>query len=112
MPSPIRLHLARHVLLECPDGTCHAPGAPAALVAVRMALEGAQSLGGRDWIGGDAVLTLASGVEVIDAADGWRENYLARSPVLGLLPARLHGALRALGLAAAQASISRRRSPG
>jgi DNA-binding SARP family transcriptional activator len=43
---------------------------------------------------------------------GWRENYLARSAVLDVLPPRGRSALRGLGLATAGAAVNPRRSPG
>jgi len=146
MPSPIRLHLARHVVLEGPDGTCHTLGAPGALVAARIALAGAQpraglaallwpeageararanlrqlllrlrTLAGRDWIEGDAVLTLASGVEVVDAADGATlldsivlpDSTEARRWLDGLRSQRLQAQVRALAATLAQAEATGR----
>ncbi len=146
MPSPIRLHLARQVVLEDPDGRRHTLGAPGALVAARIALAGAQpraglaallwpeaseararanlrqlllrlrTLAGRDWIEGDAVLALASGVELIDAADGATlldgialpASAEARRWLDALRSQRLQGQVRALAATLAQAEVAGR----
>lgn len=97
--APIRLHLSRQAVLEDAEGRRHTLGTAAALLAARLALAGVQprtalaallwpeageararanlrqlllrlrTLARADWIAGDAMLALAEGVEVVEAAE-------------------------------------------